>query len=406
MELLKFEKKSIERYISAIRQHREPRDIITDCRDSIIGIIKTVLIEKYKKDENSSEVREPMKSFFETDFFGTGVGKNFKPHNHSFQNAKNYLYIITGSRNPVTYLTEDPESLTQESRQCRNALQEFLTWYFSDYKKYYYNSITNLTAEEKSEVAHLFTIKINRTEKSIVERETYYVILLIDSSQSMLWPFLKDPANSNNDESTDYKQAVGQVQKAMQFAHEKALNALRGSQVCLDGYLQLYQLTFNQKEMVLNKPEYLSNEGLDKVVKINSNNYYPEGKTALYDTIHRSLKVIYEIHLKPELDKNGRLDKVCIGVITDGDDTMLNELQKTQRINEIKQYLTILRGEIRKNFLVSSVLIGLTSNEFSDNKLKEIRKELNFDESISIIQADEHSIRKAFKLFSSKASNA
>lgn len=62
-------------------------------------------------------------------------------------------------------------------------------------------------------------------------------------------------------------------------------------------------------------------------------------------------------------------------------------------------------GDIKKNFLVSSVLIGLTGTDFSENKLKEIKKELSFDESVSINQADEQSIRKAFKLFSTNAIN-
>ena len=61
--------------------------------------------------------------------------------------------------------------------------------------------------------------------------------------------------------------------------------------------------------------------------------------------------------------------------------------------------------DIKKNFLVSSVLIGLTGTDFSENKLKEIKKELSFDESVSINQADEQSIRKAFKLFSTNAIN-
>jgi len=406
MELSKFEKKAIEMYISATAQHRAAKDIVSDCRTSIISLMKNILINEYEFEGNSEDVKEPTKSFFQTSFFGEKKDGKYKPHSMSHQNINDQINIILKNRNQSEYSDNvDVEQLDEFAKQSLSAIKIVLKWYLNNHKQLYLNNITSLSAEQKSEVAHLFTTKINRTEKSIVERETYYVILLIDSSQSMLWPFLKDPGNSNNDGSTDYKQAVGQVQKAMQFAHEKALNALRGSQHCRDGYLQLYQFTFNQKEMVLNKPEFLTPEGLDNVVRISSNNYYPEGRTALYDTIHRSLKVMYEIHLKPELEKNGRLDKVCIGVITDGEDTMLNESQKAQRINEIKQYLTILRGEIRKNFLVSSVLIGLTSNEFSDNKLKEIRKELNFDESISIIQADEQSIRKAFKLFSSKATN-
>jgi hypothetical protein len=410
MELSKFEKKAITAYVSAIAPYMDSKEIILHCRESVMGFMQTILIERYKYSDSSDEVlRDTTKTFFNSDFIGRKEGTKFVPHNENLQNIRDQINLIIHLRNPIAHPKDgdqiNDDDLQDLSSQCVIGLRQILKWYINIHKKYYLNNITNLTTEQKGEVAHLFTTKINRTETSIVERETYYVILLIDSSQSMLWPFLKDPGNSNNDDSNDYKQAVGQVQKAMQFAHEKALNALRGSQVCRDGYLQLYQFTFNQKEMVLNKPEFLTPEGLDNVVKISSNNYYPEGRTALYDTIHRSLKVMYEIHLKPELDKNGRYDKVIIGVITDGEDTMLDGPLITHKINEIKQYLTILRGELRKSYLVSSVLIGLTGNEFTDNKLKEIRKEMNFDESISIIQADEHSIRKAFKLFTGKATN-
>lgn len=412
MELSRFEKNAIASYISAIAPHSEAKEVILHCRESVISFMQSILVDKYKYSPTSEEISNDSlisKTFFSTDFIGKKENGRFKPHNQNMQNISDQINLIIHKRNPVAHPRPDnkidDDDLQDFSIQCVIGLRQILKWYHNNHKKHYLNNIDNLNSEEKNVVAPLFTSKIERTEKSIVERETYYVILLIDSSQSMLWPFLKDPGNSNNDESTDYKQAVVQVQKAMQFAHEKALNALRGSQVCRDGYLQLYQFTFNQKEMVLNKPEFLTPEGLDNVVKISSNNYYPEGRTALYDTIHRSLKVMYEIHLKPELDKNGRYDKVIIGVITDGEDTMLDGPLITHKINEIKQYLTILRGELRKSYLVSSVLIGLTGNEFTDNKLKEIRKEMNFDESISIIQADEHSIRKAFKLFTGKATN-
>ena len=62
-------------------------------------------------------------------------------------------------------------------------------------------------------------------------------------------------------------------------------------------------------------------------------------------------------------------------------------------------------GDVSQAMLVSSVLIGLTGTEFSELKLKEMKRELNFDEAISINQANDQSIRKAFKLFSTNALN-
>lgn len=249
--------------------------------------------------------------------------------------------------------------------------------------------------------------KSPRTENDIVERETYYVILLLDSSQSMVWPYLQDQSNTNQLDSEDYKNAITEIQNEMQSAHEKSLNSLRGSSPCKDGYMKVFQYTFNHRKKSLNGPEELNTFGLDKVVKIGKNNYTPEGKTALYDVIDESLKVAYDLYLKKTMEEEKRIDKLIIGVVTDGEDTVLNSEQKDQKINEIKRYLKMLRGDgdIKKCFLVSSVLIGLTGSDFSETRLKEIKKELSFDESISINQADEQSIRKAFNLFSTNALN-
>jgi hypothetical protein len=53
--------------------------------------------------------------------------------------------------------------------------------------------------------------------------------------------------------------------------------------------------------------------------------------------------------------------------------------------------------------LVSSVLIGLTSKDFTKEKLNEVKEELTFTEAISIVQSDEKAIRRAFKLWSTDA---
>lgn len=406
MELLEFEKKAIMNYISATGQHRAAKDIVSDCRTSIISMMKCILIEKYKYSPTSDEVKEPTKSFFQTDFFREKKEGKYKPHSMAHQNINDQINIVLKNRNQSEYSEGiEADQLDEFAKQSISALRVVLKWYLNNHKQYVLSSITNLTADQKSEVAHLFTTKINRTER-ITERETYYVVLLIDSSQSMVFPYLKDPNNSNEN-SSDYKNAIKTVQSAMQFAHEKALNALRGSSICKEGYLKIYQYTFNHRKKLLNVPEELSPVSLDKVVKIDSSNYTPDGMTALYDVIDESLKVVYDNYLKKTLQEEKRIDKVIIGVVTDGDDTVLNADQKSNKIAEIKQYLKMLRGngDIKKNFLVSSVLIGLTGTDFSENKLKEIKKELSFDESVSINQADEQSIRKAFKLFSTNAIN-
>lgn len=170
-------------------------------------------------------------------------------------------------------------------------------------------------------------------------------------------------------------------------------------------------ITFNHRKIVLNQPEELSpfkeGKGVDNVVEINSNVYRPEGMTALYDVIYESLQIIYDQYLKNAMIEDKRIDKVSIGVLTDGEDTVLDSTGKKSRISDIVKYIRMLRGagNEKLKFLVSSVLIGLTSTEFSEKKLQQIKEELTFDESISINQADEKSIRKAFKLFSTNALN-
>lgn len=409
MELSAYEKKAIKEYISATIFNRTPKDIVRDSRASIIALIQTICIEKYKLSPTSSDFNEPRKYFFESDFFGkknVTTGR-FSFHSQQLQKISNQIDFLIKNRNLEEYAGVDSsDDIYEVSIQCKAGLKIVLKWYLNAYKKYQLSSISGISQSEKEEIANLFVTTISRTER-IIERENYYVILLIDSSQSMLWPYLKDPSNFDKPDTKDYKDAVSEVQMAMQFAHEKSLNAMRGSSICKEGYLKIYQYTFNSKKTVLNGPEELNPFGLDKVVKIESRNYGPDGRTALYDTIDESLKVVYDNYLKKTMENEKRIDKLIIGVVTDGEDTVLNTQQKEQKIDEIKRYLKMLRGDgdIRKSFLVSSVLIGLTGSEFSDNKLKEIKKELSFDESVSIIQADEQSIRKAFKLFSTNAIN-
>jgi|GEM_PF-5387152 len=406
MELSFNEKKTIQKYISAISPHKSHEDVVSDCRISLISMIQNICMEKYNLSSTSNELREPAKFFFESDFFGRKENGRFRHHSQQLQNIQNQMNIVLKNRNAPQYSTTEVEDIEELSNQSKSALKVILKWYINHYKKCQINSITNLSTTEKQSIEHLFKTTTAKTER-IIERESFYVILLIDSSSSMLWPYLQDQANYDKYQSQDYKNAVTAVQKAMQFAHEKSLAAFRGSSICKDGYLKIYQYTFNHRKKLLNTPEELSPVGLDKVVKINSSTYIPEGKTALYDVIDESLKVVYDNYLKKAFEEEKRIDKVVIGVITDGEETVLEGQQKAEKVEEIKKYLRMLRGNGDKSkcFLESSVLIGLTGSDFSETKLKEIKHELNFDEYVSINQSDEQSIRKAFKLFSTNALN-
>nr|MCZ7603059.1 hypothetical protein [Melioribacteraceae bacterium] len=407
MELTLQEKKAFQEYISAIQEKRIPKDILRDCRNSVIALIQNICIEEYHVSPTSQELKEPKKLIITKSFFSKkdiNTGK-IEYHSQLLEKVFRQINIITDNRNSSDYSTDNTDD-DEFAIQCKSALKVILKWYINKYKKIQLSDITNLNSDEKKMISDLFKTAFKKTER-IIERETYYVILLIDSSQSMLWPYLKDQSNFNKENTKDYMDAVLAVQNAMQLAHEKSLTALRGSSICKDGYLKIYQYTFNHHKKLLNAPEDLSPVGLDRVAKINVGTYHPEGKTALYDVIYESIKVVYDNYLMKAMHEEKRIDKVVIGVITDGEDTVLDEQSKSRQITEIKKYLNILRGDgdFSKCFLVSSVLIGLTGNDFSDNKLKEIKRELGFDESISINQLDEHSIRQAFKLFSTNALN-
>jgi len=253
-----------------------------------------------------------------------------------------------------------------------------------------------------------------REEKCFFE-EVHYIILLIDSSQSMLWPYLEDSNNCNNSDTSDYKQAVAKVQEEMKCAHRNALSALRNCKDCRNDILNIYQYTFNHHKKLLNEPELLSRFGskYDKVIEITEKNYIPDGRTALLNTVEESLRVIYDQYLQPAAEKEKRIDKVSIGVITDGSETMLTkEPERSNKIDEIRNLMKKLRGTaIHKLggtmdvFLNSSVVIGLTSEEFTLNSLRELKEELGFDSYININQQDAKSIRKAFNLWSTEASS-
>lgn len=421
MELSNYELHAIDEYISTKGPHRSPVDIVRSCRALLIRIMQDICVRKYKLDIYSNEFKNPLIYVVRSGFFTKPnpiPGKDkYIPRSPRLEKIYNQVNIVKGNRELTDYGVFS--ATEEEANQCLNGIKIIAVWYFNNYRKIYLDNVSNLSAEQKIQVKELFTLELNFIEK-IIERDKYYLVLLIDSSQSMLWPYLKDKKNWNSENTTDYQNAVTEVQSAMQFAHEKALTAFRGSSICKEGYLYIYQSTFNHKRKHLNDPEILSPEkyGTDKVVKINRTNYYPDGMTALYDNVDESLKVVYNHYLLPVLEKEKRVDKVIICVITDGEDTIVEgisknsnpneyEIRKRTKLRSIANTISRLRGDenSKYSFLYSSVLIGLTSNHFTEDALKKIKKELVFDESISINQTDEYSIRKAFKLFSTNAIN-
>lgn len=423
MILTKRELKALQEYRDAKKAHRAPKDIVRDSRGFLVSLMQNICEEKYhisptsKDFENATYyvIKQGMFSYYDK------KEEKFVPHTMWHGKILNQIERLRDIRNAQNDYSEE-FATEEEARQCIDGIKLIGKWYFKEFKPTQLSSITNLDSEIKNDVAELFELK-NRGVEIIKERETHYVMLLIDSSESMLFPYLDNPANIDRG-SRNYSEAIVKVQNAMQFAHEKALNALRGSAICQQESLKIFQYSFNHNKKWLNDPEILSTSPHDddKVKRISPANYYPEGMTALYDVVDESLKVVYEKYLKPEEKSVKDIDKLIIGVLTDGEDTIVNgerryledgsengeyKKQKELKLKSINNTMQLLNGNniIGKAFLESSVLIGLTGEGLNENKLKEIRKELNFHESISVLQSDEQSIRKAFKLWSTNAMN-
>lgn len=427
MELSSYEQAAIKKYISAIGPTRLHTDAIEDCRWAVIHVLQSICIIDYKLTDKSDEFKEPAKYVMTTkQFFGSydATKKKWVAKNDLLKTVNEKISKVLSTRNEGYNPATASNLIVEEddrAEEAKNSAKAILKWYLNHHHSYQLSSIDNLTYDEKISVQHLFTGKTNILIEGVLkERENYYVILLVDSSQSMLWPYLSEQSNANNDTSPDYKNAVKQVQNAIQKAHELLLTGFRGSFVCKKRYLNLYQYVFNQEGVIINTPELLQPVGTDKVTKIDSSNYIPEGATALYNTLEESINVIYNDYLKKSLEKgaSGIVHKVAIGIITDGEDTYIDGISKfkspeayeekrKQKIKSINVEMQRLRGngDVSQAMLVSSVLIGLTGTEFSELKLKEMKRELNFDEAISINQANDQSIRKAFKLFSTNALN-
>jgi hypothetical protein len=185
-------------------------------------------------------------------------------------------------------------------------------------------------------------------------------------------------------------------------AHSEAIEALRGSAICINKSLYLTQYVFNDSiHPPINQLEPLLNEGNDNIILLNSKNYNPAGTTALYDTIDEALANIYE-EIAAIRKNDSRKAEVSIAVITDGADNT----SKMANASQIKQWMENL---IENKFHHSSVVIGLTdSKTFSKEKLEEIRKAMGFSESIAIdfaepdVQKRRKKIREAFLLGSQK----
>lgn len=164
---------------------------------------------------------------------------------------------------------------------------------------------------------------------------------------------------------------------------------------------------------------------MDDVKRLSRSNYYPDGMTSLYDTIEQSTRLVYNQYLKPSKQRN-EIDKLILVVITDGEDTFIEKtnryklendrqwreqelytILRKEKVSKIKGLLRKLRGHdsFGQQHLETSILIGLTNNQFSAKNLEDLQREISFNDSIAIDQSDSLALRTAFRLFSSNALN-
>ena len=323
-----------------------------------------------------------------------------------------------------------------DAKQVLLSLKKVCKLYFNEIREYKYKDIENipetfsdlfksLIPQSKESYYHEKNSEEINYETIIRQRPIYYVLVLIDASSSMLWPFLKNQASINNPNSSDYIQAIKKLQNSIKKAHLNALNALRGSRDCQQRNLKVCQYIFNHEIYPLNAPVTLDKNGLDEVKTLSSENYYPEGMTALYDTIEQSTRLISSKYIIPSKERM-EVDKLILIVITDGEDTYVKSTEKyfygsdkkwheqevykkykKEQINKIHQNFKSLRGHnnIGQKHLESAILIGLTNNQFSEKSLEKLQEELGFNESIPVSQNDEQALRRAFNLLSSNSLN-
>lgn len=241
MQLTDYELKAIDKYISAFRANREPSDVLTDCRTCVVALLQNISLTAYDITDQSPEFEKSIKGylirkgFFSKKDFTTG---HISYHSQWLNKVLDNINIIMSTRNFDEYKLLSPTE--DEALKSKSALNIVFDWYINKYRKIPIDNIRNISDFQKENIVHIFKTQINRKER-IIERENYYVILLIDSSQSMVWPYLDDPANSNKESTKDYQNAVLKVQTAMAHAQKKALDALRGSAICTHRYMFVYQ---------------------------------------------------------------------------------------------------------------------------------------------------------------------
>jgi len=178
-------------------------------------------------------------------------------------------------------------------------------------------------------------------------------------------------------------------QKDVIDGHRLMLDTLRQAEDCHKKVLYVHQSLFADQPIPLNGFYPLDVAGNDEVVVLNDKNYKPNGNTAMFDAIISMAKDL-ESHLEVTF-KQGFNPAARIAVITDGRE---NKSRSTQA--EVQAVIERLRG---REWLESSVVVGLKNADFDEAKLEDLRVAIGFSQKIGL-DRNPREIRRAFVLAS------
>jgi hypothetical protein len=173
--------------------------------------------------------------------------------------------------------------------------------------------------------------------------------------------------------------------------HPIMLETLRGSAKCKSDALYVMQYLFAEKPILLNPFERLDVRKNDQVVVLDKNRYDPDNCTALYQTVFYLLQDMMACIERSY--EEGIQSSFSIAVITDGEDTCSGIDFQPAKIR------TVIEDLRQKRYLRSSVVLGLTNQEFSAKHLEKISQTLGFEQSIPL-NRNPRDIRRAFELAS------
>lgn len=187
----------------------------------------------------------------------------------------------------------------------------------------------------------------------------------------------------------DASGSMERYQRDVIEGHKEMLSTLRDSEKCDLGVLYVYQSLFADHPRPLNGFYALDRNGNDQVIALDVRNYAPAGMTALFDAIITMVNEL-EAHLDV-VAKQGLLPAARIAVITDG-----AENSSQARKEDVQKAIQRLRS---KEWLHSSVVVGLKNPEFDEAKLEALRVAIGFSQKIGL-DRNPREIRRAFVLAS------